>query len=115
MSKPTLDKVKLAEQVTSDLMRKIEDDVTAVIRRVIGIAPPPYLPIITSAGAVCIGFAASELEHMSADGRVAGSEPDPDCVLLAGLLIAHMGIGGPDPIHAAYQDMKAIKTARSKP
>jgi hypothetical protein len=99
------------EQITKDLMHKLSDDVTGAVRRVLSIAPQPHLPIAMSAGAVCVGFIAATLEHMSEEGREAGSPPDPDCVLLAGLLCAHFGLGRDHPIGAAYADLRTLKAA----
>lgn len=105
----------MSEQITRDLMRKASDDVEGVLRRVLSIAPRPWMPIAASAGAACLGFLAAELEQASEAGRKAGDAPDPECVLLAGLLCAHLGIGGDDPIGAAYADLKMLLAARATP
>jgi Ni,Fe-hydrogenase III small subunit len=102
---PELD---VAHLITDDLMRKVSDDVQAVLKRTLAIAPHPHLPVAVSAGAACIGVIAGLLEIMSEDGRVPGSKPDPECVLLAGLLCARMGTGGSDPIGQAYADLKTL-------
>jgi hypothetical protein len=93
------------EQITRDLVRKVGDDIGAVLRRTISIAPQPHMPIAVSAGASVVGLLAAMLDT---DKK---PDPDPDCVLLAGLLIARCGIGGSDPIGAAYSDFDALKKA----
>ena len=100
------------DQITRDLMLKASDDTVAVLRRVLSIAPRPWMPIATAAGSACLGFVAVELEYASAECRNAGDPPDADCVLLAGLLCAHMSIGGDDPIGAAYADLKTLSAHR---
>lgn len=98
------------DQITRDLMRKVSDDVIGALRRVMSIAPAPHLPIAVSAGGAAIGFVSAALQYMTND-RQPGDPPDPECILLAGLLCARMGIGGDDPIGAAYADMKALTDA----
>lgn len=97
------------DHITRDLMRKVSEDVSAALNRTLSIAPHPLLPIAASAGAVCVGVMAGFLEAMSPEGRAPGTAPDPDCVLLAGLLCARMGMGGDDPIAAAYADLATLK------
>lgn len=94
--------------VTSDLMDKVTDDVCRALRRTLAIAPQPHLPLATAAGASVIGVMAGLLEHM-AGTRVAGSAPDPDCVLLAGLLCAHMALDPRNGVANAYRDMKLLR------
>jgi hypothetical protein len=93
------------EQIVQDLMTKIGDDVVAVLRRTLSIAPKPHLPIAMSAGASVIAFVACLLDT---DPK---PTPDPECVLLAGLLIARTGLGGADPIGEAFKDFDALKVA----
>ena len=107
MAKPNIEP---QDHITRDLMRKASDDVLAAMSRTLAIAPAPHLPIAASAAASAMGFVSALLEHT--DGRVPGSSPDPDCVLLAGLLCARMAIGGEDPIGEAYADLKLITAAR---
>lgn len=95
----------MTEQITRDLMTKVSDDISAVLRRTLSIAPHPHMPIAVSAGASVLGFLAAMLDS---DRK---PDPDPDCVLLAGLLIARTGIGGKDPIGAAYADFQLLKDA----
>jgi hypothetical protein len=102
------------DHITRDLMRKASDDVLSALRRTLAIAPAPHLPIAASAAASAMGFVSALLEYATDDGRVPGSAPDPDCVLLAGLLCARMAIGGEDPIGAAYADLKLLTAARAK-
>jgi len=104
--------MNVSEQITRDLMRKASDDTVSVLRRVLSIAPRPWLPIAAAAGAGCLGFVAAELEYMSEDGRKEGDTPYRDAVMLAGLLCAHLSIGGDDPIGAAYADLKTLEAAR---
>lgn len=93
------------QQITRDLMAKAADDIGAILRRTIAIAPEPHLPIAMSAGASVVGLLAALLDTEKKP------TPDPDCVLLAGLLIARCGIGGGDPVGAAYEDFDALKKA----
>lgn len=93
------------EQITRDLMTKVADDVSAVLHRVLAISPHPHMPIAVSAGASVVGLLAAMLDTDRSP------TPDPDCVLLAGLLIARTGIGGKDPIGDAYADFQLLKEA----
>jgi hypothetical protein len=106
-------RLELHEQITRDLMKKVADDVVSAMHRTLAIAPSPHLPIAASAAAAAMGIVSALLEESSPDGRVPGSTPDPDCVLLAGLLCARLGIGGADPIGEAYADLKLLTAART--
>lgn len=88
-----------------DLMTKVGDDVGAAMRRTLAIAPQPHLPIAIAAGASVIALIAFLLDTERSP------DPDPDCVLLAGPLIARTGIGGKDPIGEAYADFDLLKNA----
>jgi len=95
------------DAVTSDLMRKVVDDVGAAIERTVTIAPLP-IPVVASGGSVAIGMMAALLEQL-ADDHVPGSKPDPECIFLAALIIARMGTQHDDPIGQAYRDLEALK------
>lgn len=95
----------MSEQIIRDLMTKVGDDVGAALRRTLAIAPHPHLPIAIAAGASVVGLISAMLDKDRAPN------PDPDCVLLAGLLIARTGIGGKDPIREAYADFELLKEA----
>jgi hypothetical protein len=99
------------DHITRDLMRKVADDVISAMRRTLAIAPAPILPVAVSAATAAMGIVSALLEQVSAEGRVPGSEPDPDCVLLAGLLCARMGIGLGDSIGQAYADLRVLAAA----
>lgn len=100
-------------EITSDLMKKVADDVIAAVHRTLAIAPDPLLPIAVSAGAACVGIVWAMLENLSDQGRTPGAAPDPECLMLAGLIVARVGIKQEDPIGAAYKDMDALrKTGR---
>lgn len=102
-----------SETITRDLMRKLADDVTSAMLRTMALADErSRLPITISAGAACVGIIAGVLNR-SAGGET-GLAPDPDCVLLAGLLVARSGIGGDDPIADAYRDLELLKAAEAK-
>lgn len=96
-------------QIVNDLMVKVADDVRRAIRRTLDIAPAPLLPIVVSAGATAIVAIAAVLEEMSTEGRVLGSEPDPECVMLAGLICARMAIDPSTGISLAYDDLEILK------
>lgn len=96
------------EQIINDLMTKCADDVVRALKRTLSITPDPQLPVATAAGVACIGVIAGILEHM-AGNRVAGSAPDPECVLLAGLICARMGMDPRDGIAQAYRDLEVLK------
>lgn len=93
------------KQVTRDLLRKCADDVGAALRRTIAIAPEPHLPIAMAAGASVVAFIGVLLDTEN------GPEPDSECILLAGLLIGRSGVGGLDPVGAAYDDFEILKAA----
>lgn len=95
-------------QITEDLMRKIEDDVIAAMSRTLAITPAPVLPVAISGLAAALGVTAAALAKAN-NSYVAG-EPDPDCVLLAALLGARMGMSA-DGISEAYRDFDALKAA----
>ncbi len=96
--------------ITRDLMKKLGDDISGYMLRTLSLAEPrQQLPIGISAGAACVGMIAAILNKY-AEGE-AGQPPDPECVLLAGLLVARTGIGGDDPIGAAYRDLETLKAA----
>jgi hypothetical protein len=88
--------------VTKDLILKLSEDVGATIRRTLSIAPEPHLPVAMAAGASAVAAIAVLLND---DPK---SEPDRDCLLLAGLLLAHIG---PDAVKNAYRDFEVLKAA----
>jgi len=96
--------------ITDDLMRKVVDDVRDVIFRTIDIAPKPHLPIVTAAGALALGFAAAELAILNGK-REPGSDPEPEYLLLAALLIARIGMKCDDPHCSALNDLALLKKA----
>lgn len=97
------------EKIINDLMTKCTDDVVRALKRTLSIAPEPHLPIAVAAGAATIGMIAALLEHMGGN-RVPGAEPDRDCVLLAGLICARMGMDQKDGISQAYRDLAILKS-----
>jgi hypothetical protein len=100
------------EAITRDLMKKLADDVTSSMVRTLSLAGErQQLPIGIAAGASCIGIIAAMLN--SAKGGASGQEPDPDCILLAALLVARTGIGGDDPIGDAYRDLGFLNEAHA--
>lgn len=98
-----LTEAQVQHGVTVDLVRKVGDDVGAIIRRALSIAPDPHLPIAMSAGASAVAVMALLLD----------TDPkptiDPDCMLLAGLLLGRSG--GKDAVGEAYKDFAALKAA----
>lgn len=93
-------------EITRDLMRKVGDDVGAALRRMMEIAPEPLLPIAMSAGTTVIALMALLLDKNPERGS-----PDPKCLMLAGLLLAHGGISGPDAVKNAYRDLEVLMDA----
>ena len=102
-----------ARDITEDLMSKIEDDVTATMHRTLAIAPDPLLPVAISGLAAALGLTAAILAK--AGGNYVAGEPDLDCILLAALLGARIGIGGADPTREAYEDFDALKSVGRTP
>jgi hypothetical protein len=96
------------QRITEDLMAKIEADVTATMLRTLAIAPDPLLPVAISGLAAALGLTAAALAKSR--GNYVSGEPDPDCILLAALLGARMGIskGG---VAEAYKDFEVLKAA----
>lgn len=95
-----------ARGITKDLMHKLAEDVSAALYRVLAIAPQPHLPIAMSGAAPLIAMMGAILDT---DKK---PEPDPDCLLLAGLLLARAGgTKNHDPIGEAYKDFEALKAA----
>lgn len=95
--------------VTNDLIAKAVKDIGAVMRRLRSIAPDPFLPVAIGAGVNAIVPIAVELHHMS--GEPYKGEPDPDCMMLAALLLARTGISDADAVAEAYRDLDALKAA----
>jgi hypothetical protein len=91
--------------ITKDLMQKLADDVNAALYRTLAIAPQPHLPIAMCGGAPLVAMMGALLDTDP------GPTPDPDCLLLAGLLLARAGIRGHDAIDQAYKDFEALKAA----
>ena len=98
-----LTEAQVQKGITKDLIRKVGDDVGAIIRRAISIAPAPHLPIAMAAGASAVAAVAILL---NTDPR---PEPDPDCLLLAGLLLGRTT--SPDAIGEACKDFEILKAA----
>lgn len=98
------------DYVTRDLMRKLSSDVSENMLRTISLVENrQVLPIVVAAGASCVGIISGVL-HSMAEGE-SQTVPDPECILLAALLVARTGIGGDDPIGDAYRDLETIKAA----
>lgn len=91
--------------VTKDLMSKVNEDVKAALNRVLNIAPEPHLPIALSAGASVLALVAILLDS---DPK---PTPDPECLLLAGILMARTGMGGDDPVGDAFSDFETLRAA----
>ncbi len=89
--------------ITADLMRKVSDDVSAAIGRVVELCPEGIVPITTAAIAAALGWGARALATRP------GAEPQSDDVLLAALLGARMGTEYPDAIGQAYRDLETLK------
>lgn len=90
------------KQIIKDLMAKCGDDVGAAMRRTLSISPAPLLPVALSGGASAIALIAALLDTNPKP------EPDPDCVLLAGLLLGRIG---PNQVEEAYKDFEILKAA----
>lgn len=105
---------QIDHSITSDLMKKISNDITGYMVRTLSLAGErQQLPIGIAGGAACAGVIAAMLNK--AGGGEGGKRPDPECILLAGLLLAHTGIGGDDPIGNAYRDLERLKAAGAQP
>lgn len=101
------------QAITKDLMKKMGDDVSRTIMRTIAIAPEPHLPVAMAAAAAAIGILAAVLEKPAGKYVDPEADPDPQAVLLAGLLAARCAITpNGDGIAAAYADLKTL-TAHS--
>lgn len=95
-----------ARGITKDLMHKLAEDVSAAMYRTLAIAPQPHLPIAMSGAAPLLAMMGALIDT---DPK---KEPDPDCLLLAGLLLARAGgARNHDPIGEAYKDFEALKAA----
>lgn len=103
----------LDDAIIGDLMTKAGEDVAASIRRTLAICPTPHLPVVLCAAAAAIGTVVAILDEMAGNDRSKG--PDPENILLAGLLAARAGMKGfnglEDSISAAYLDFKTLKDA----
>ena len=101
--------------VTEDLMVKISKDVSNAMHRTLALSDEK-LPVAIAGGAVAIGTISAFLEAEEGE-RVPGSDPDPDCVMLAALIsaralkCAHTGNRSHDPIKQAYKDLEILKKA----
>ncbi len=102
--------------VTEDLMTKVADDVTKTVIRTLLIAPRPLLPVAASAAAAALGIVAAELDKLAGCyNALAG--PGNDNILLAGLIVARMGMSpqAADSIGDAYKDYAALQAAGLAP
>jgi hypothetical protein len=104
---------KQRDAIIGDLMTKAGEDVTASIRRTLAICPTPHLPIVLAAAAAAIGTVTAILDEMAGNDHSRG--PDPENILLAGLLAARTGMKGfngpEDGVGAAYRDFETLKKA----
>lgn len=91
--------------VTDDLMDKIAADVKGAMRRTLALVDEP-LPVAMSGAGAAIGTLCAVLERMGSEPP--GDTPDPDCLLLAGLMAARIGQRHDDPIGQAYRDLAAL-------
>jgi hypothetical protein len=97
--------------VTTDLMKKIADDVGNAILRTCDLAATidgPRLPLLMAAAAAALGMLSGELERMGGTQRPDATGPEYQVILLAGLLAARHGMQLPDPTGEAYRDMEAL-------
>lgn len=95
--------------IIGDLMKKTGEDVTRAILRTLAICPRPHLPLVLAAAAAAIGTVASILDEMT--DKKLGNGPNPENVLLAGLLAARTAISPNDGVAAAYRDFEVLKSA----
>lgn len=85
---------------TKDLMTKIGADVSGAMMRTLSLTDEP-LPVAMSGGSAAVGVIAAVLNPN-------GDAPDPDCIMLAALLIARTGSNHPDPVSQAYKDLEVL-------
>ena len=95
--------------VTEDLMMKIGADVSDAMMRTLSLSlADEQLPIAISGGSAAVGVIAAVLNPN-------GDAPDPDCIMLAALLIARTGSNHPDPVSQAYKDLEVLQALEFTP
>ena len=92
--------------VTSDLMRKVSDDVGKTIMRTLMLTPHTGA-ILLSATATAIAMFGAELHAMAGGPKSAG--PQTDAMILAALLAARGS--DRDGVEDAYKDFEVLKAA----
>lgn len=95
------------DEITRDLMRKVASDVAVPLRRMLRLAPESGLPIALAAGKIVIAHLCILLDANPSP------EPDPDCILLAGLLLGRYGANDLDMVRGAYRDFEILKAGRA--
>lgn len=101
---------KMENQILADIAEKCAEDVSAAIKRTLSIAPEPKLPVAIMAGAAALGWISALLAERAGTYDPTQS-PDPDTLLLAGLLAARLGMDGDSGIADAYEDLRILKEA----
>jgi hypothetical protein len=92
------------EQIISDLMGKVSDDVSNALCRTLALCPEPKLPVAIAGGAAAIGTIAAVLNTAPKAGKI-----DPECVLLAALLCAWVALDPKNGVHYAYRDLETLR------
>lgn len=101
---------KFPEYVVTDLMKKCAEDVSRAMMRTLSLFPrDQQLPIAMAAGASVIGIMSAVLDTDRDRIPEGQASPDPQCVLLAGLLCARCSLApNGDGISKAYADLKTL-------
>lgn len=92
-------------------MDRVSQEVQEIVMRAladVGSGAQAHLPVACAAAAAAIGILGAVLEKMG--GEPTSAKPEKDCVLLAGLLAARMGIDSESAIPQAYKDLERLTT-----
>ncbi|KRR21304.1 hypothetical protein CQ14_06555 [Bradyrhizobium lablabi] len=90
----------LEDKIIYDLTLKMSDDIEATMRRVIDIAPAPWMPLLVQAGVTALAAIVGEMKNDELIGRL----NEENLKMLAALMVGRAAIEG--ELHAGFSEAK---------
>jgi hypothetical protein len=108
---------EMEQTIITDLMRKVGDDVEAVIDRVLQIAPQPFMPLVLTAATVAMVSVVGEIKRLNENFDPARRMARPQLAMLAALFVGRAITEGNigHALDAAGADITALKHAGRLP
>lgn len=99
----------MVSQVTKDLMAKASDDMVHALARTVSLAGRDRMPVAMAGAAGALGCFAAELQATGTSDTDSLPKSDPDCILLAALILASTANRSSDPVSDGYKQFYALK------